>query len=115
MLFLQVNRRALLRNIRALTCSASAELCDLLPLMSAALASFSQGGVSHCWHLSVFLGHAVWSSQQVTRAARCCIPCERTFMVGLQLLGEVARGDWALGRADDVRDTTLISLHFCNI
>ncbi len=47
-------------------CSASAELCDLLPLMSAALAS--QGDASHCWHLSVFLGHAVWSSQQVTHS-----------------------------------------------
>jgi hypothetical protein len=31
--------------------------------MSAALAS--PNGASDCWHLSVFLGHAVWSSQQV--------------------------------------------------
>jgi len=41
----------------------SGELCDLAQLMSAALSA--QGGMSTGWHVSVFVGHAVWSSQQV--------------------------------------------------
>jgi len=44
-------------------CFYSGELCDLAPLMSAALSA--QGGMSTGWHVSVFVGHAVWSSQQV--------------------------------------------------
>jgi hypothetical protein len=41
----------------------SGELRDLAPLMTAALSA--QAGASTGWHLSVFIGHAVWSSQQV--------------------------------------------------
>ena len=71
----------------------SGELCDIAPLISAALSARRASTTG--WYLSVFVGHAVWSSEQVAcpqsvshlySSAHCCT----------QLMGEVARGCWAI-------------------
>ena len=66
-------------------------------LMIAALSV--QGVSSTSWHLSVFIGHAVWSSQQVALQPLASSFCSHSCS---QLLGEVARGDWALCLTDIV-------------
>ncbi len=66
-------------------------------LMTAAVAA--QAVCPASWHLSVFVGHAVWSSQQVVLQLRASPFCSHLCW---QLVGEVARGDWALSMVHDV-------------
>ena len=70
------------------------------------IAALSARVCSTSWHLSVFVGHAVWSSQQVGPLSLTLLHHSVTLHfcshVCWQLMGEVARGDWALSRAHDV-------------
>lgn len=97
LLLLQVARAAPLSRESGPDTARSGELCDVAALMTAAVAA--QAVCPASWHLSVFVGHAVWSSQQVALQPRASTFCSHGRS---QLVGEVARGDWALSMVHDV-------------